>query len=189
MKPQNNSTPEQIKPIEGYEGEYSISNFGYVISHYKNGKNKILKPGISNGYPFVILSNSRGKNMPKGTRSFTLHKIHKLIIRNFKQGKKLEDCVNHIDGNKMNNNVDNLEACTQKYNVHEAIRLNRKPNMYESCKNKRSVIVYDPIDDITYTVESMYKLAKYLGVKVCAIYNACNGHQKTCKGLFISYAD
>jgi hypothetical protein len=186
------TTTEQILPIQGYEGSYSISNFGYVISHYKKGTHKILTPGITaQGYPFVVLSNLKLSDASKRTKTTSTFRIHKLMIKTFKKGSKMQDCVNHIDGNKMNNHIDNLEPCTQSYNVNEAIRLNRKPKMSDKCQiNKpRPVVVYDPIDDITYTVHSMYRLAKDLDVKICAIYNACNGYQKTVKGLIVRYAD
>lgn len=180
MKSQT-TTPEVIIPLKGFENHYSISNYGYVIKHNKYYPDRIMKGSlIGSGYYKISLTS---------TNNNRVEYLHRLMVENFLH--ITPDCVNHIDGNRLNNNISNLEPCTQKHNINEAIRLRQKPKMSDKCqKNKpRAVIVYDPIDDITYEVHSMYECAKQLGVKICAIYNACNGLQKTVKGLQIRYAN
>lgn len=101
---------EVWKDIQGYDGKYSISNFGNVRSnHY--GKKRILKPmrnaGIYNGYLTVTLyNNSVGKKV----------KIHRLVAEAFLPNPNNLPVINHKDEDKTNNKVDNLEWCTKLYN-------------------------------------------------------------------------
>lgn len=190
FKMKTKQTPEIIKPIKGFEGSYSVSNYGYVISHYAKGTSKILKPGnTAQGYTFVRLS--KQKLNTNGVKGFHCIKMHRLVAEHFIQEfTKEKNCVNHKDGNRKNNHIDNLEVCSQAHNIRQAILNKQKPRMSVHCQRNlpRPVIVFDPIDNVTYTAHSMYSLAKCLGVKICAIYNACNGLQKTVKGLEIKYA-
>ena len=48
-------------PIEGYEGLYSVSDQGRVRSERQN---KVMKPGVRGGQPYVFLSNGRGPARP-----------------------------------------------------------------------------------------------------------------------------
>lgn len=189
MNTTNKQLEEIILPIKDYEGSYSISNYGYVISHYKKGTSKIIKPGLTaQGYNFVRLSNY--KNNKIVDKTYTCFKLHRLVASHFIQNFTKELCVvNHIDGNRLNNRVDNLEVCSQAHNIQQAIKNKQKPKMSVFCQRNtpRAVKVYDPVDNIEYVAHSMYSLAKSLGVRICAIYNACNGLQATVKGLKVSY--
>lgn len=52
------------KDIEGYEGEYQISNYGNVksLNYLRTGKERILKPGKNRGgYYYVQLYKTRQK--------------------------------------------------------------------------------------------------------------------------------
>lgn len=111
---------EQIKPIKDYEGLYSISNYGYVISEAKEWecgtgrvckKDKtILNSGISdNGYAVMVLyNNGKKKNLA----------MHRLVWDCFgdspRNNRKLQ--VDHIDENKQNNRIDNLQLLTNREN-------------------------------------------------------------------------
>ena len=112
---------EVWKDIQGYEGIYQISNYGRVLSLYRQvrcrggahrGKEQsLLKPcEDSAGYLLVVLSD-------KGVKKS--HRIHRLIATGFISNSYNYKCVNHIDGNKTNNSIDNLEWCTHLHNnVH-----------------------------------------------------------------------
>lgn len=171
-------TIEQIKPITGY-ADYFISNFGYVISHKRNRITKMQGRKAGAGYIAV--------NLKTDNKQYDAVYVHKLVAIHFIDANC--KCVNHKDNNIMNNHIDNLQMCTQQQNIQYSITQNRKPKMNESCQitKPRAVVVYDPVDDITYEVHSMYRLAKDLGVQICAVYNACNGYQKTVKGLILRY--
>lgn len=104
-----------IKPIPGYEGKYSISEFGQILSHAKSygfgmHKERWLKPSLCNGYLVLLLG--RGKK--------NYHRVHHLVALTFLEkipGKKF---INHKDGNKLNNHFSNLEWCTNLENIKHA---------------------------------------------------------------------
>ena len=104
------------KDIEGYEGLYQVSNLGRVKSLGRkvkkiNGKmnvcEKILKPGIGNGYKKVSLWKNNSSKM---------FLIHRLVALAFIPNNENLPIVNHKDENRLNNAVDNLEWCTYEYN-------------------------------------------------------------------------
>lgn len=111
------------KPIKGYEGIYEVSNLGRIKSlerkvhaDFKFGKTRtykerILKPGIVNGYQQVKLRDNSNK----------IVYVHRLVAETFINNPNNYKTINHIDGNKQNNCVDNLEWCTQKENVRHAL--------------------------------------------------------------------
>lgn len=106
---------EIFKDINGFDGDYQISNLGRVKS-LKKPNSIILKPGLNKpGYKFVILTKH-------GVQ--TNHMIHRLVALHFlPQSDKT--VVNHLDENKLNNCVDNLEWCTHKENLHYGTGLQR----------------------------------------------------------------
>ena len=101
---------EEWREIEGYDGEYKISNKGQVASLKRNNY-YILSPGRdSQGYYTVALSKNGN------TKSYLLHV---LLAKTFIPNPENKPVVNHKDGNKINNNLDNLEWVTYKENnVH-----------------------------------------------------------------------
>lgn len=118
------------KDIEGYFGEYQISNLGRVKS-FKSGVPKILKQKTNNkGYKWVILS-LNGK-----TSNFL---IHRLVATHFLENEKNYRIINHIDENPSNNNVSNLEWCTYSYNVKKSSKFNEYNKINKLlCKTKNS---------------------------------------------------
>lgn len=115
---------EEIKPIKGYEGLYSVSNYGYVISLAKTweagrgvfSRGEIVLHGAinSNGYPIV--------NLCKNGKQKTI-KIHHLVWDHF--GDKLRNGMisqlDHIDNIKANPRIDNLQLLTQRANCSKGI--------------------------------------------------------------------
>lgn len=93
--------------IEGYKGEYAISNLGRIKS-IKN--NIVMKPMLAtNGYLVACLwHNGKQKKIV----------IHRLVAQAFVPNPNNYNEVNHIDENKTNNKADNLEWCTHKYNMN-----------------------------------------------------------------------
>jgi hypothetical protein len=106
--------PNEIwKNIDGYDGDYQVSNMGRVKSFKLDKGGRILEGGInSSGYLVVNLS----KNGTQKTID-----IHALVAIYFKDhipdGYKL--VVNHIDLNRLNNKATNLEIVTNRVNTNK----------------------------------------------------------------------
>jgi len=125
------------RKIKGYE-DYSISEYGEVISYKIKSAGKVLKCGPNNAnYKTVTLTN---KNRQAKTMS-----IHQLVAKNFadlmdteyEEGLELD----HIDEDKTNNHYSNLRWCTSKQNTEYH---------YENNPHKRSKgpTVYIPVDPV-----------------------------------------
>ena len=112
------------KFVAGYEGIYSISDWGRVKRHatvVKNGNGPMrlpardLKPISSGGYLLISLwKDNRGK----------MHRIHRLVARAFLGESDLS--VDHINGERTDNRLENLRYCTLAANTrlqHKAGRM------------------------------------------------------------------
>ena len=96
---------EIFRDIEGYNGDYQVSNFGRIKSfkRYKNGK--ILKQAKDENDRLYInlYKNRKGKSK----------RIHRLEFKTFKNCKlKKGECIHHIDENSSNNILDNFKLMT-----------------------------------------------------------------------------
>lgn len=105
------------KDIAGYEGYYSVSNNGKILSIRKK---KLLASRIGNtGYVSVHLS-IRGKSKR--------YSIHRLVAKAFIENPNNLPQVNHKDGIKTNNCVENLEWITCVENLKHSYKI-RLENM------------------------------------------------------------
>ena len=98
------------RDIEGFSGEYQVSNLGRIKSNkgYANIKERILKQSPSTkGYLQVCLRyNSKQKT----------YRVHRLVAQTFLPNPENLPQVNHKDEDKTNNCVTNLEWCNNQYN-------------------------------------------------------------------------
>lgn len=121
--------------IDGYDGAYSISSSGQVMSNAREKRVKgcgvgFVSPSIKQhqvnncGYAVVRLyKNSKVKT----------HLVHRLVAAAFLLNDEGKLQVNHIDGNKLNNDVSNLEWVTGSENCRHAI----DSGLYEVARGER----------------------------------------------------
>ena len=115
---------EEWKEIKGFDGRYSVSNYGRIrqneiiyttlqnkIIHHEE---KILEPCTwqSRYLRIDLINNKKNKRYRLNTY------IHKLVAEYFIGERPEGYVIDHIDGNYLNNRVDNLRYVTQKENVN-----------------------------------------------------------------------
>lgn len=166
---------EVWKDIPSYEGYYSVSNLGRVMSHtrkirYPNGHihtyhRRFLRPRTStNGYQNVALQKNK---------NYKSCSVHRLVAKIFVPNPENLPQVNHIDGNKTNNNASNLEWCSPSYNVNHAIRIGlKKPSREKRIKCIETGVVY----------KSISEAARKLKCSRSNIRDCVNGKQNTALG-------
>lgn len=161
---------ETWKPVNGYEGIYSVSDKGRIK---RDSTDKILKAGLDKGgYNIVSLS--------KYNKSHT-EKVHRLVAKAFIENIDDLPAVNHKDENKTNNNVENLEWCTFRYNsaysrnLEKANSVTKKPIV---CIKENSYEFFMSVADAS----------KSLGISRSAISNCLTGRVETAGGFQWDYA-
>lgn len=100
-----------MKDINGYEGLYTINEYGDVFSYKKNKYMKIQKNRL--GYKVISLFKDGVK------KTYT---IHKLVAEAYLDNPHNLPEINHIDENKENCFVGNLEYCTHEHNMRHGTR-------------------------------------------------------------------
>lgn len=159
----------RLKEIEGYNGDYLISDNGEVIS-LKNNCHKTLKKRInSRGYYYVNLSkNGKYKSVS----------IHRIVGKHFIDNPNNYNILNHIDGNKLNNDYSNLEWCTASHNMKEAARLGllniKKGSESNLYGGKINIDIANRIREIRNNENLSYsKIAKMFNISKVTIINVC----------------
>lgn len=168
------------KPIEGFEGSYSVNDTGQVYSHKSH---KVMCTYYNNNGYEMIKFNSCGNN---GHQKHFL--IHRLVAKAFCEGYTGGLVVNHIDGNRQNNVATNLEWCTTLENVHDMMERGTH-NYTEAHKAARIArrIKVNCIDektgDVVNTFNSLEDAKEWLGVSSTShISTALNGKRPRAYG-------
>jgi hypothetical protein len=138
---------EIFKPIEGYNGDYLISNQGNVKSIKTN---RILKLQKSSGYSRISL------NLNGVSKGFL---IHRLVANTFIPNPENKPTVNHINHDMHDNRVENLEWNTYKEQNEHNYKTEGKKRT--TCR-ARSVSCYTKNNEICKTFRTLAEAAEWL---------------------------
>lgn len=169
---------EYWKDIQGYEGQYQVSNLGRVksLGNKSNHKGEILlRQSTVNGYKHVSLSNNSLQQ---------IHKVHRLVAVAFIDNPKNYPQVNHKDGNKQNNRVENLEWCNAQENALHAQRMGLRVQK-KGAENSRSIKVkqIDPLTNETINVYGgLREMEKVTGFTRANVKRVLNDDKKRAYG-------
>lgn len=152
------------KEIKGYEGLYSISNYGRVKSYHNN--KEIIKRIVeeSTGYYKVNLFKD-GKSKTK--------RIHRLVAEAFVENDnpKEKNEVDHIDTVRSNNRANNLRWVTRKENSSNDKTIEKiKKNAISNNGRAQKIIRNDGI-----IFNSMREAAKECQTSHGSISLCCDG--------------
>ena len=114
------------RDIEGYEGEYQVSNLGRIMSLKYNKKKILSLKTRKDGYKEVVLSKN---NIQKWCY------VHRLVAIAFIPNPNNKSDIDHIDTNKSNNCVDNLRWVTKEENMSNEITKKKLPYRLMGEKN------------------------------------------------------
>jgi hypothetical protein len=171
---------EKWKDIEGFDGDYQISNHGRVKS-FKNGC-KII--GVNNktngaGYKDIQLC-KYGK--------VTHHRVHRLVATHFCKRQYGNDIVNHIDGDKLNNYYSNLEWTTSSKNSIHALNTGLRKKGGDLSFSK-SVNQFDMSGNKIKTFSSVVEAGNELQICRHSIASCCRGIIYSSRGFRWSFTD
>ena len=151
---QHHSTPEEWRPVAGYERKYEVSSHGRARSLYGRkrplGTPRILKPWLATGYPAVSLSVA-GKAVK--------FRVHTLVLTAFVGARPAGRECAHRDGDRTNNHLSNLRWATFSENYEDARRHGRNyagdrhksrnvPGSHRGTGNPGSVLTPDCVREI-----------------------------------------
>lgn len=161
------------KDIQGFEGEYMVSNLGNVMSLV--GK----KPRILKRRP-----NKRGY-LRVSLHAHNDALIHRLVAQAFIPNPDNLPFINHKDEQPSNNCVDNLEWCSHKYNINygtcqERARTAQSIAHPQICHPSTSKKVICVETGIVYG--SIKEAARQTGLWYTSIGAVCNGKRITAGG-------
>lgn len=151
------------KPIPGFEGRYSASSFGRIISHRYNSE-KIIKPLLhKTGYIYMSIW-KQGKIKPT--------KVHQLIAKTFLPNPENKNYVNHKNGIKTDNRIKNLEWVTSSENFCHALK-NKLVIPAKGEKCGMATLTEKEVSEIKYLLNELVpgkQIARLFGVSKFCIY-------------------
>jgi hypothetical protein len=155
------------KDVLGFNGAYTITNEGVVISNERLVKNKhgvrIVKSRVLNQY-----NDKDGyKNVKLSDKSkVTTHKVHTLVLESFvcKRPERHQAC--HLNGKRDDNRLENLSWGTPLQNAKDKKRHGTEVN---GERNGLSKLKDNDVREIRKSNKSHEELAKIYGVRASHI--------------------
>ncbi|MBS7066772.1 MAG: HNH endonuclease [Lactococcus lactis] len=174
----NTTTTIEWRDIEGFEGQYMVSNTGLVKS-LKGKTERIMKPrrkkiikkdgSVELSYEELVLSNG---GVPQSKL------VHRLVAQAFIPNTENKPEVNHIDEDKGNNSVENLE-----WNTHEENSNHGTKNIRSANKQSMAVIGVDEHGNIVEIHSSIRSAERLTGFGHSNISACASGKIIKYKGL------
>lgn len=164
-----NLPDERWEDVIGFEGLYSVSNYGRIKSLRRsveqgNGRirtyqDRIMRLYVSkSGYVLVNFEHF-GVTKKKG--------VHRVVAEAFIDNPHCFSQVNHIDEDKTNNRVKNLEWCTSKYNVNYGHRKEKyRKTALNNPKNSTPVLQYSFNGELIAEYPSIMETRRLFGSHV-----------------------
>lgn len=106
------------KWIEGFEGDYAVTDSGDVVSYMK-GPRRVLKGGMTHSSGDKTKKHYRTVCLRRNSENVMCYH-HRLVAKAFVLNPENKPVVNHKDGNKTNNAAENLEWVTQSENLQHS---------------------------------------------------------------------
>lgn len=148
------------KPIPLFEAEYSISNYGEIMSRHKKHPGQLLQQRIDRAGYLTVRLNKKGKTYTRF--------VHRLLAEAFIPNPQKKKFVNHRNGNKLDNHLSNLDFCTHQENVKHSYQ-------YGLIKPVTKFV----IDTCTGKIfPSAREAANHFGIKYGTLRNYLNGNIK-----------
>ena len=196
-------SPEEWRPVVGWENIYEVSNRGRVrsldrmVPHYLSGTAKtrgrvlkqIIRDSTARQHPNrKPHPNAEVNLVDASTRKLRrAYKIHRLVAEAFIPNPDALPMINHKDENSLNNAVENLEWCTAKYNTN-----------YGNCPDRlsRALLGCNAIPIVGIKIDSGTKVelpgtiySDMVGITPQQVLKALKRRQKTAGGYYWYYAE
>ena len=175
------------KDIQGYEGQYQVSNYGRI---------KSLSRKISNGTGYYISKEKilKGHVNTKGYIQVELQGkpllVHRLVAEAFIENPYDKPQVNHIDGDKSNNMTTNLEWVTNGENqIHAYKNGLNKHSENAGIPPKKVCQIALITGEVLNIYNSIAEAGKSLNIKKDNISSVCKNKRKSCGGYGWKYYD
>ncbi len=142
-----------LKPINGFDGLYSVTEDGRVWSHRNS---KFLSQYFHNYWLVHLYKNGRTYNCL----------THRLVAETYLPNHKNLPQVDHIDNNPRNNHVTNLQWITVADNIHKTYaKLSQVRNFRKCClfKNGKLIGIFKSINECSRECRDKYNLS-YTGM-------------------------
>lgn len=180
---------EEFRDVAGYEGVYSVSNFGRVFSHLRivsqsnrhGGYTKRPYGGKLLKWHFKPKTGYETVDLTQNGKTKTIS-VHRLVALAFIENPESKSQVNHIDGNKRNNFFKNLEWSTCKENIQHSFAIGLSKSGRNHKKSK-PIAQYSESGLFIQNFESSGDIFRKTGMRTGCISSCARGERKKAYGF------